>query len=401
MRVLTGLLVALYLCVSLSAEAAPRHVYVTWGESDTSTTMQVMFHSMEGAKKGVVQYGKLPQHRLDLSQVRHLKMFETEGKSVDGLADGRTIHTANLTGLKPGATYYFIAGTEEDGYSEALQFRTIKKRAKQIRFITGGDMGVEHNVVALLEQAGRQDPDFAAIGGDIAYGNGKMSAVDQWDTWLDHWTQAMRVGNRLIPIVAAIGNHETNDILNNPRGTAPFYTYYFEQAGEDTHFLRTFGKEMSMLALDTGHVETHASQVDWLTETLAAQKRKQYTFAIYHIPLYPSVRAYEGEWSKRGRDHWAPIFDKYGLTGAFENHDHALKLTKQLRDGKVHPHGTLYFGDGCFGRPPRDVEKDLRWYQVLSKSQSHFWLVEVGKQGAVYTAIGDKGETLYRLGKVE
>ena len=384
---LTGLLTALCLHLCTTAYAAPRHVYLTWADTDTSRTMQVNFQSMKGAKEGRVFYSKSPD-----GINKNSKGHATLGTTIPGLVDGRTIHHANLTGLKPGTTYYFCVSTPEDGLSETYSFRTIAKKPKQVRFITGGDMGVEHNVQTLLDQAGQHSPDFAFIGGDIAYGNGELNSVVLWDTWLDNWAKYMEDGdNRLIPIVAAIGNHETNDILNDPSATAPFFIEYFNQAGTDTHFVRTFGKEVAILALDTGHVETHESQVPWLTETLAAHKKYDYTYAVYHIPLYPSVRDYDGKWSKLGRDQWAPVFDAYGLTAAFENHDHALKVTKKIKGNKVGDEGTLYLGDGCFGRPPRDIPSDRKWYESIAKSQSHFWLVEVEKRKVTYKALDETG----------
>ena len=90
-----------------------------------------------------------------------------------------------------------------------------------------------------------------------------------------------------------------------------------------------------------------------------------------------------------------PLFDKHGLTAAFENHDHVLKRTKLLKNNKVDPDGTLYLGDGCFGQYRRPLsEENHRWYHEKTQSIEHFWLVDVTKEGVTYRAISPTGELL-------
>jgi hypothetical protein len=56
-------------------------------------------------------------------------------------------------------------------------------------------------------------------------------------------------------------------------------------------------------------------------------------FPVYHVPGYPSVRAFDGATSAQVREHWAPLFERAGVRVAFENHDHAYKRTHPIRAG--------------------------------------------------------------------
>ena len=84
------------------------------------------------------------------------------------------VFRAELTGLTPGTDYQFRIGKESPTY----RFRTMPAKATDtIHFISGGDCGVNQHTVANNIQAARQDPQFAVIGGDLAYENGRAVAT--------------------------------------------------------------------------------------------------------------------------------------------------------------------------------------------------------------------------------
>jgi hypothetical protein len=182
-----------------------------------------------------------------------------------------------------------------------------------------------------------------------------------------------------IPLIVAVGNHEVNGKMNeNPaldmQIRAPGYFSFFNQAEGRSYFLRRLGQNTILWALDSGHLADHAGpQSDWLKSTFEQYKDVKNKYAIYHVPLYPSVRDFQTELSERGRAAWEALFGQYGLTIAFENHDHAMKITKRLLNGQiVNQGGVLYLGDGDWGRPPRTVAQD-RPYIEKSESRNHVW----------------------------
>ena len=257
-------------------------------------------------------------------------------------------------------------------------------------------MGVDGAVTTLMALAGRQDPDFAVIGGDIAYVNGLLGGLDKWDTWLSNWDQHMvTTDGRMIPIVTAIGNHETNQFKSEDlRLRAPWYTSLFGRQGPEIHHAKRFGNLLAIFLLDSGHLISHEAQVPWLRRAFEAHRDVRYTFAAYHVPLYPTYRAYDGSGSQQGRQHWLPVFDEFGLTVGLEHHDHVFKRTKVLKGNQVAATGTVYLGDGAFGRPARTIDPQPRWYNEKELASTHFWVIDVARDGLRFTAVDEGGATL-------
>jgi hypothetical protein len=375
------------------AQAKPFFLYLTYPDNP-STTITVNYQTQRPVKESTVRYDT-KSHKRDRGGYTH----QADGSTlqVPGLPVERTIHTITLRGLLPDTTYYFTAGSVQDGFTEERSFRTVPSGDEPIRFITGGDMDSTPRTQALLKQAAKKDPLFVVVGGDIAYANADVQNYKAWDRWFSNWEKFMVAPDgRTIPVVAAIGNHETNKSESpDPKLRATFYFEYFGRQSELTYYERTFGANIALLVLDSGHIAPHdGAQKEWLRQTLEKNKDVRYRFAVYHVPLYPSHREFEGERSQLGRTHWLPLFDEYKLTAAFENHDHTLKRTHLLRDGKIALDGTLYIGDGSFGADPREIEGGLRWYEATASGTSHFWVVDVSTSGVTYQAIGKDGMTL-------
>ncbi len=393
---------SLWVCVlglsaSLAASADPLHVYLTYsGAPETSIDINVI---EPGTVKAVeIYYDTKPHHGEHgaYPNKAEAKYHKTHIEQTDG----RTIHAAALTGLKPDQTYYFIAGEATNGFSKERAFRTLPGGKASFRFVDGGDMGVQDQVVTLLKQAARQNPYFAVIGGDIAYEE-ELSGFATWDDWLSNWEYYMVTPDGLtIPLVLAIGNHEVQSgpgVGPSLEDRSPWYVGLFGRQGANIYHEFRVGDNAVFFLLDTNHLVPHlGEQSDWLTQRLDASQNVKYRFAAYHVPLYPALRPFDGAGSKLGREAWLPIFDRYGLTAAFEHHDHVLKRTKPLKNGKVveKGQGTIYFGDGCFGKDAREVEKEKRWYNDLQESIPHFWLVEVTSNGLQFKAIDESGKTV-------
>jgi len=196
----------------------------------------------------------------------------------------------------------------------------------------------------------------------------------------------------LIPMILAIGNHEAGgyDEIKTP---APFYLTWFPQAGtgkmderKSYHVHRI--ANTTILALDSGLdiYPDDPQQIDLMKRELSAPNYYN-RIALYHVPLYPSIRAYDNSVSAAARDAWIPIFDDYSLTVAFENHDHAYKRSKLLKHGKENVNGTLYSGDGCWGVDP-NRETSVPWYLERFAAKNYVLLVEVFDEVMNMTALG-------------
>ncbi|MBK9387680.1 MAG: metallophosphoesterase family protein [Planctomycetes bacterium] len=371
-----------------TAQHAPRHLLCTW-QGDPGTTLTLSYQSTGSKPLPARLYWDTEPRDGEVAAYR--QRAEGETTTIPGLA-GRWIHKVELRGLEPGRAIYLCAGDPASGISRELRVRTIARDERALRFVTGGDMGTEAPVRAMLRRAAATSPDFALIGGDIAYANGKLENVDRWDTWLAYYSEEMvRPDGFAIPLVLAIGNHEVDGSFLRPKEQAPFWFGFFPQGGQ-SYFARRFGAHFACLVLDSSHIAPHGGeQAAWIDRTLEELREVPHRAAIYHVPLFPSHRELEGAYSALGRQHWMPLFERHGLEVAFENHDHSYKRTPPLRGGAPAERGVVYLGDGCFGQRPRTVAFGSRSYLREQGAWRHFWQVEVTRERMVCRAIDEQG----------
>lgn len=369
------------------------HVYLTW-QHDPRTTMTVNFQSQE-----YYEHLKLVYDTVSHDGVAADYALSAEGsvRQIPGLRDERYIYHIEATDLSPGETYHFVLASEGESVTEELRFRPLPPGSAPLRFISGGDMTILPRAHQLTGLAGENDPMFALIGGDIAYDNGKLSSAWMWDHWFAMWEDNMVTSDGvMVPMILAIGNHEVNDQPGTLLERAPFYYNFFAQGGLP-YFTRPLRDDTLLIVLDSGHTVLHAEQIPWLEQVLKEAQGIKNTIAIYHAPLYPSHRPFDDWRAVAGRESWLPLFDQYGLSVAFENHDHAFKRTKVLKGNAVAETGTVYLGDGSFGVNPREAVDPDRWYLEKSSGTPHFWLVNIDDDGMHFKAISQARENLDEL----
>ena len=317
-----------------------------------------------------------------------------------GFLTGGRVHRVVLEPLEPGLTYYFVVGDDATGYSPERKFRTLPGGDSPLRFVVGGDMGGYPpedypNTLPLLREAAKRDPQFAVVGGDIAYASADLRRIERWDKWFETWSEVMVTSDGcVIPVVAAIGNHDANDeSMETPAKRAPFYVAFFRSKPPYSYFTMQLADYAQLFVLDSGYLAPASGiQSTWLADELKAASDVLVKIAVYHVPMYPGYRDFDEDHSTWEREAWLPLFDQYGMTVAFENHDHVFKRSFRLRDNRVDPTGTLYLGDGCFGVEPRPMRGPDRWYLEKRASQGHFWLVDIDKESGIeFRAIAPDG----------
>ena len=205
------------------------------------------------------------------------------------------------------------------------------------------------------------DPDLVVWGGDLAYANGQQRNLHRWIAWFkanDH--TLIHDDGRIVPIVLGIGNHEVrggyyynhDDFADTDEwrlSVAPYFYQFFAFPGQPGYAALDFADYMSLIALDTDHTNTiPGPQSQWLEQALAQRTDVPHVFPFYHVPGHP-LRGFDNPLAQRIREHWASLFDQYGLEIAFENHAHIYKRTVPLRAGEPHAAGIVYIGDGAWG----------------------------------------------------
>lgn len=386
---LVFILLTLFFYFSGGCSLPSTHVYLTW-QGDPHTTITINVQSLGKDYPVEVLYGDR-SYKDNPESYPH--QIEGISKTIPEVKPERSVHIFELTGLKPGELYYFTLKTIKGKYSQEYKFRTIPNDGSPLHFVIGGDIGILPSASRLLYYAGKLNPQFLVVGGDISYANEEPKNDWIWDVWFNNWEKNMKTSEGcLIPIIAGIGNHEVNkkDPSLPPEERSPFYLRYFAQGGK-TFFSKTFSPYLSLIVLDSSHIVPVSEQTEWLKSTLQSSNNLPYIIPVYHVPLYPSHRSFDGGVSVEERKLWLPLFDKYKVNVCFENHDHTFKRTKPLRNGQVDENGTVYLGDGCFGVNPRTIENFSLGYFEKAESRRHFWYVEIDANKLKAQAIDDNG----------
>jgi hypothetical protein len=365
---LRRLALVLLALAALPAAALDRLVF-TFDDVDTSTTAAVRLYTDAPLKRPILHYmtaGAAP------------KQLTAEERVIPGA--GRVVYAFALRGLEPDTVYRFRVADGDAWRGEVRELKSMPAKLTRLKIVTGGDAGPSRLSAQMWARAAREEPDVVVFGGDLAYANGDVGAAALWDTFLGHYEAAF-AQRRMTPVIAAIGNHEVQGGFRRSAEAAPFYYAVFGDPDEPAYAARDLAG-VRLLLLDSGHTAPHdGAQLEWLQR--AMKPERTWRLAVYHVPLFPSVRALTVDEAVAGRQHWLPVF-AHELDVAFENHDHALKRTR--RDG------VLFLGDGCWGRPPRSTS--TRDYLEASSSVNHVWSVELEPGVLRARALGVDGAVL-------
>lgn len=377
--------------------AEPPAVYVAW-QRDPTTTFTVHWHNHDAAQN-TLRWHAAGTENWTAVTASTAPFPHTE----------RLVHTAEITGLVPGADYEF----QVDGYDEAFKCRTMPADLdKPVKFAIGGDVDANSTADAMTKAVAAKDPDFAVILGDHSYEDARADLFWKWYRYLSSWFENARTSDgRLIPLVVGVGNHEIRHgySANHPdfedtadwrRRYAGFYYGLFAFPGaEQPYGVLDFGDYLSLVLLDTEHSSGLISATDpqtlWLPAQLESRRNVKHLVPAYHVPAYPSFRRFTGDEdadrSKRIRDFWLPHFQNAGVHLVFEHHDHAFKRTKPMLDGKEHADGITFVGDGAWGVAVREPDTS-RPYIAKAEKRHHALLVTLTGTNRIIQAVDTKGD---------
>jgi hypothetical protein len=422
----------------------PSGIVLTW-QHDPATTMTVDWHSIDGLDLRLVEQ-RSPKHDLPAIVPVHAKVreprlhFRQRGESAwrtalgvnapfpfkedrDGSlhrdgdshsfpASSRTIHRVELTELKPDTGYELRF--DPDG--AVYRFRTMPSQlSREVRFAAGGDIGSGTWTETMNRVAASHDPDFALWGGDLAYCDGAQARLGRWYEFFASMKKSLITADRrLIPVLVTTGNHEVqggySDAVQKTAGrpyrrdddalrrsVAPYFTRFFATPGQPGYKVVDFGDYLSILLLDSGHLNpVGGDQAAWLDATLAQRARVPHVFPAYHVPAFPTFRPLTERYVKAVQEHWVPLFERHNLAVVFENHDHNFKRTHPIRNMQRDPTGVTYLGDGAWGVFVVGVAREERWFLEKTMPISHCYLVRLNGPRASFTALNLKNEEIDR-----
>ncbi len=283
---------------------------------------------------------------------------------------------ARLEGLTPD-TRYFFAVCDRDGPSEPMNFRTAPS-SPDARFslIAGGD---SRNNRKPRQNANRMvaklRPLAVLFGGDM---NAKGSARE-WRQWLQDWQLTRSEDGRMVPILAARGNHEPDN---------EFLDKLFDAPHPDGYYAFTFGQDLLRVYTLNTEIAITGHQTDWLRHDLETNRSTRWKIAQYHRPMRPHVRA-----KKEGANQyraWAGLFHEAGVDLAVECDAHTVKRTWPIRpasgpgseDGFIRDdlNGTVYVGEGGWGAPLRSPDNRRAWTRDVAKFNGFHWIQVHGRE---------------------
>ncbi|MCI0381766.1 MAG: metallophosphoesterase family protein [Chlamydiae bacterium] len=367
----------------------PSAFFATW-QGDPSTTMDIRWfeggniHQLYVRKKGENNW---------LRKIAHYQPLKYNGIAYVELAD-----------LEEDTTYEFHFSEGEKIY----EFRTLPSSLdRTICCGIGGDLLFKEASFRKMGAAvAKSDPDFVIVGGDIAYTERRKNSwknlrrerkkIEKWKHFFELWKETMIHEGRVIPLIPVAGNH---DIRKRKKIDGLFYRIFAFPEKNISYRNFDIGKTISFFLLDSNHshpIEKH--QKDWLHWSLYSHQSYHYKIPIYHIAAYPSAKKanFNAPTPKKIRTHWVPLFEKYQVQVAFENHNHTYKRTYPLLKNRIDPSGVIYLGDGAWGVDPRPV-KTSAFYLAEAKKINMIWLARFTGEKCFLEAVDIDGKVIDAL----
>lgn len=333
-------------------------------------------------------------------------------KSSPFAASKHKVFRATLPQLPAGRDIEFQIDRAAVPASETHVFRMPPAQRSAIRFVAGGDVFHEREPMDRMNQrAGKEDPLFALIGGDLAYANNEN--IERWFDYIDSWAANSRTSDgRLLPKVVAIGNHEIIGAgyhpvdAPGPEAASMFYSLFQFPGGNYATHCVDFGEWISFVMLDSGHTRNVTAQNEWLEKSLSARARVPHVFVCYHRPAWGIGAKPDAVEIQRA---WCPLFERHRVTAVFENDHHVFSRSHPLKAGAIdHKNGIPYLGSGSWSVAlrqidPKEVKK--RPWIAASGSFNHLYVVDTSENG--YTAVAkdiagreiDRSERVWHRGK--
>ena len=388
-------------------------ILLTW-QHDPTTTMTIDWHLYpeDGHRKSLLQFrerGTEEWHEVTALR-KQIPYFD------------RIINRVELRNLKPDTKYDFRLSAAPQVY----YFQTMPDRLdRPVIFAAGGDIHFrkEGDIAGPLDF----HPDFVINPGEGPNVNGDPYRVQNWYDWFESLLDNLiHDDGRVIPYIAAIGNHEVfqkSRLLGGQSphhehsereaerfmrehnlwsGKATYFTHFFAFPGREnaTYGVLDFGNYLSLIVLDSGiNSPMTGGQEGWLASVLEARKERTHLLPVYRYSAYPASRPYEGAARQAVRDIFLPLFEGAGVNVVLESQDHnTYKRTHPLRNNQRDESGIVYIGSGIWdgaGRPARSGHNP--WYIETFHGNSHGIVGKIFEDRIEFQAIGISGEVFDRF----
>ena len=274
-------------------------------------------------------------------------------------ATGRTIAVPPVAvarvavdGLAPSTRYRYRVDLGAGGPSAAHaqgEFATAPEVGANapFSFIVYGDCGSSAvRQRRVVERATAEVPDFILGTGDLV-NHGDRPA--DWQTWFDIQKPLLRES----AIFPTLGNHDRQRRGESVEVFRRFFTLpggvAFSTDTAPRYYAFSYGSARFLVLDSNAKLAGLAEHTAWLERELAAARRDprvRHIFIALHHPAY-SISLHGG--SRRVREHWVPLFEKYRVSAVFSGHDHVYE--------RAEANGIPYFVAGGGGALPYELDR--------------------------------------------
>jgi acid phosphatase type 7 len=381
-----------------TATARPDHISLSWVNSP-KTTQAISWRTDESGAAGQVRFIEAAEA---LKKVHHYKTVTASTKVLVTPGGSVRLHSAELTGLKPGTDYLYQVGAAVN-WSRVYRFKTEPAGAEPFKFLVMGDsQSLDYGVWRKsLVQATESHPDaafFVSMGDLVDVGQD----YSEWEAW---YAAAAGVLEKL-PMAPLTGNHEC--YTPGRRFSRPEYftaqfavpangpvdlqgqVYSFDYG--DVHFVILDSQEGEQARFVPNLL---ALQRDWLEADLAASS-KPWKLVFIHRPLYGNKAQGINENIRRA---FEPLFDRYQVDAVFTAHDHVYARSGPLFAGQPaegRQRGTLHLATGRTGTKTYPALTAKEWNVVFHNptDQPNYLVVTIAGGVLRLGALGIDGELI-------
>jgi hypothetical protein len=338
-RIMTSILVILSIGVANGQEdQMPHRIVLSW-EQDPATSVSVTWRLVRppvAASAQIVRLGGWARTFADSAKTvpaNALQIKTSEGKTV-------THYTARFSSLQPGTSYAYRVGGES-AWSEWNTFRTAADASQPFSFLYLGD--VQNDIYSQFSPLARtlyaDSPHsrFLLLAGDL------VNRGQDDDDWREFFS-AFGFITRTMPMLAAAGNHDSNQATNDIQGHSvadPLYLghFAFPENGPDSPYCRELtyclDYQCVRLVVLNSNSFRFAPQLSWLDSVLA-NNSKSWTVVCFHHPVYSTGGDRD---NAELRAAFAPLFEKHGVDLVLQGHDHRYGRTGKILQNRMAPDG--------------------------------------------------------------
>ncbi|WP_338871314.1 metallophosphoesterase family protein [Spirosoma sp. SC4-14] len=360
------------------SQPKPDQILLTWS-GNPATTQDIQWRTSATVPNGRVQYW-LNGTADTLSS--SASVFRMEDRL---LQNDRYVNrfTARLTGLKPGSTYTYRAGSESGSWSIPASFKTQSSSPDGFSFIWFGDTHKSPDWGSMARKTIDRHPEIAfySIAGDL------VSTGLHRNEWDELWQHSGSIF-QYKPLMPIPGNHDSQDGLG-----AWMYQEMFslpkngpqtpEVPTEQTYAF-TYQNALFLMIDATSPIE---AQTDWIRQQLA-QSKADWKFAFFHFPPYNFEEDYTDI-----RKEWCRLFDQYHVDMVMSGHVHYYLRTKPMYAEKpvVSPaKGTIY--TISIGIPSEhEMWPDEAYAQVRYKNGPFYQHMKIDGKTLIYKVYDKEG----------